>query len=192
MANINFQIDELDQLSVLEPNNEATIDRCVICYEDIDSKPTYELPECSHKFHQSCINAWFRQGNAKCPLCNNIGSGLTTERYRGSLWSDWPIKFKYLRRFSKKKGAPLSIVRAIDKLKKKEQTLKQLEEEYKDIKKKKILIDDEEMTVKDLINNMEKRNSSLRRRRWGIRRCKRDIVLKNNIVPLIIVEKKGV
>ena len=105
MSNINFQIDELDQLSVLEPNNEATMDRCVICYEDIDSKPTYELPECNHKFHQSCINAWFRQGNAKCPLCNNIGSGLNSDRYRGSIWSDWPIKFNYLRRFSKKKNA---------------------------------------------------------------------------------------
>jgi hypothetical protein len=192
MTNINLQIDELDQLSILEQNNDTNLDRCVICYEDIDSKPTYELPECSHKFHQSCINAWFRQGNAKCPLCNNIGSGLTTERYRGSLWSDWPVKFNYLRRFSKKKNAPTTLVRAIDKLKKKEQTLKQLEKEYKDIKTKKILIDNEEMTVKDLINNMEKKNSSLRRRRWGIRRCKRDIVINNNIVPLIIVEKKGV
>ncbi len=39
------------------------IDRCVICLETLNSKPTYSLPECNHTFHQNCIMHWFRQGN---------------------------------------------------------------------------------------------------------------------------------
>lgn len=190
MSVINMQINELDQLEVIDINAHVA-DRCVICYEDIDSTPSYELPECNHIFHQSCINAWFRQGNSKCPLCNNVGAGLTPNALGGYL-NGWAIKFNFLRRFSKKKNAPLTLTRAMERLKKREDALRQLEVEYKDIKKKTILVDGQPIIVKDFMANMERKRKSLRSRRWTITKCKRIIVFKNNIVPLIIVEKKSV
>lgn len=184
-----MQINELDQLAVIDINAPENTDRCVICYDDIDSTPSYELPECNHIFHQSCINAWFRQGNSKCPLCNNVGAGLAQ---MGGYLNNWAIKFNFLRRFSKKKNAPLTLTRAMERLKKREDALRQLEVEYKDNKKKTILVDGQPIIVKDFMANMERKRCSLRSRRWTITKCKRIIVFKNNIVPLIIVEKKSV
>ena len=192
MSNVNLQINEYDEVVPFDQNAEENADKCVICYENIDSKPSYQLPECNHTFHQSCINSWFRQGNAKCPLCNNIGSGLTTERYRGSIWRDWQVKFNFLRRLSRKKNAPMTLIKAMERIKKKEQSKKLIEDEYKMLRNKTISIDGKETTVKDLINDVEKKRVSLRRRRWTIIQNKRDIVLKNNIVPLIVVEKKSI
>jgi hypothetical protein len=190
MSVINMQINEVDQLAVIDINAHVA-DRCVICYEDIDSTPSYELPECKHIFHQTCINSWFRQGNSKCPLCNNVGAGLTSKAQGGYLHS-WAIKFNFLRRFSKKKNAPLTLTRAMERLKKREDALRQLEVEYKDNKNKTILVDGQPIVVKDFMAKMERKRKSLRSRRWTILKCKRIIVFKNNIVPLIIVEKKSV
>ena len=125
-------------------------------------------------------------------MCNNIGSGLTTERYRGSIWSDWQVKFNFLRRLSRKKNAPKTLIKAMERIKKKEQSKKLIEDEYKNLRNKKISIDGKEITVKDLINEVEKKRVSLRRRRWTIIQNKRDLVLKNNIIPLIVVEKKSI
>ncbi len=37
MSVINMQINELDQLEVIDINAPENTDRCVICYEDIES-----------------------------------------------------------------------------------------------------------------------------------------------------------
>ena len=47
--------------------------KCSICFNTIEKKDEYILPECKHKFHTNCIMTWFRMGHNKCPLCNNPG-----------------------------------------------------------------------------------------------------------------------
>ena len=45
---------------------------CVICQEAFagDQQPCHTLEECGHKFHTTCLIAWFRRGNnGLCPLC---------------------------------------------------------------------------------------------------------------------------
>ena len=47
--------------------------KCAICHDNINNKDKYILPECKHAYHTNCIMTWFRMGNNRCPLCNNIG-----------------------------------------------------------------------------------------------------------------------
>ena len=44
---------------------------CSICLDDFkDEDEVYQL-KCSHVFHKSCFDEWFKRSN-KCPLCKNI------------------------------------------------------------------------------------------------------------------------
>ena len=44
-----------------------------------------ELPECGHsQFHANCIMQWFRGGNSKCPLCNDVGTGVNDRAMYGN------------------------------------------------------------------------------------------------------------
>ena len=63
-------------------------DLCVICYDKLnkENEQTYSIPECSHTFHTTCINSWFRQGNQKCPLCNDIGIAGENNARRRYIW----------------------------------------------------------------------------------------------------------
>ena len=40
---------------------------CVICFENVDSTTFIKKWECSHLFHESCIEHW----DHHCPLCRN-------------------------------------------------------------------------------------------------------------------------
>lgn len=40
---------------------------CVICFENVDSTTFIKKWECSHLFHESCIEHW----DHDCPLCRN-------------------------------------------------------------------------------------------------------------------------
>jgi hypothetical protein len=43
---------------------------CSICLDDFkDEDEVYQL-DCSHVFHKSCFDEWFKRSN-KCPLCKN-------------------------------------------------------------------------------------------------------------------------
>ena len=79
-------------------NNEEP-DKCIICLESLENEPQYKLPECNHSFHQNCIMHWFRDGNNKCPLCNNLGvndytNQSTTGTFNTSRWYE-SGKYKY-------------------------------------------------------------------------------------------------
>lgn len=122
--NINYMLLNDDE-SITPPNsNNCNDDLCVICYDKLESpdKQKYTLPECQHSFHQSCINAWFRQGNQKCPLCNDIGTG-NSENNR-TYYRRWENKFVVLRRLSKRKNAPHFLVKTFEKIKKKRRSTK--------------------------------------------------------------------
>ena len=89
------------------------VDRCVICLEQLDSKPMYSLPECNHTFHQNCIMHWFRQGNFKCPLCNETGALYTQQDDHV-----WPgiaivINIRYCVVSARRKNAPAPLKKYI-------------------------------------------------------------------------------
>jgi hypothetical protein len=190
--NIPISIEENIKL-ILEANNkyieklekEAETENCVICLDNIQCNKSYKLPECGHEFHQNCIMHWFREGNKKCPLCNNLGASNTPapgpcyfNRFSYS-------HFKRLRKLSKKKNAPKDLKKFMDKIKKKEDKLKKLNKEIK-IFKNKIHTD----TYKNLTNKFNKLNSKKWRLGRTLGRKKQEICDLINIVPLIIVEKK--
>ncbi|KAF7639791.1 hypothetical protein Mgra_00000711 [Meloidogyne graminicola] len=43
--------------------------RCTICYRNLCPDDLYILKNCSHIFHQYCINNWIKQGAKTCPQC---------------------------------------------------------------------------------------------------------------------------
>lgn len=45
-----------------------TVPECPICLEPLDDRAQIGVIPCVHKFHKTCIKAWFRQ-NPKCPVC---------------------------------------------------------------------------------------------------------------------------
>lgn len=174
-ANIKY-IEKLEK--------EEEIENCVICLDNIECNKSYKLPECGHEFHQNCIMHWFREGNKKCPLCNNLGaSSLSAQPCYFNRFSY--SHFKRLRKLSKKKNAPKDLKKFMDKIKKKEDKLKKLNKEIK-IFKNKIHTD----TYKNLANKFNKLNSKKWRLGGKLGRKKQEICDLINIVPLILVEKK--
>jgi hypothetical protein len=63
--------EEIDQASILsnvEPPADVT---CAICQDHAAPTNSSEwriIRHCSHRFHRSCIDEWFRQ-NVHCPVC---------------------------------------------------------------------------------------------------------------------------
>ena len=187
---------------ILQPNdvhpcqtNESCDDLCVICYDNLDQpdepgKQPFTIPECGHTFHQLCINSWFRQGNEKCPLCNDLGVGGSGSRRRSTYWGVYEDRFTLLNKLSKKKTAPKILVNEIEKFRKKEKKLKMFKEETKKWKDTKIVVNDKETTISEIIKDAEKRRKTVRRHEWALRKNKRRVAEKVNMVPLILVEKK--
>ena len=119
-------------------------DICAICHENInvhDTSQLYELPECKHYYHTNCILTWFRAGHNRCPLCNNMGSNTTMDdssitneldnyswQYRRKLLND---DYIMMRRFSKKKDAPIELKNKVKKLIKEEEKLKKIKKKSK-------------------------------------------------------------
>jgi hypothetical protein len=159
-------------------------DKCVICLENLATETQYELPECSHKFHQNCIVQWFRGGNCKCPLCNNLGVNevaVHATNPSSMWWRGGNYKYQMIRKYSRKKEAPRELKKEIEKIKKLEAKQKTLRAEIKEFK-------DKPGTWRVLNKEMSK----LRRSRWrmesNLRR--RKMAISNfNIVPIIIAKK---
>ena len=100
---------------------------CAICLECIESesvnncKKEYSLPECNHAFHTECIIHWFRQGNSsECPCCKNPGEEPQHN------YSNRDSDLSHVFRLSKGKDAPVELVKAVNKYKKIQDTLKAL------------------------------------------------------------------
>lgn len=43
---------------------------CVICLEQFEDASQIRGLECSHVFHQACVDDWFSRYNEYCPLCH--------------------------------------------------------------------------------------------------------------------------
>ena len=109
---------------------------CMICLEPITTEPQYSLPECKHTFHQNCIMHWFRQGNSKCPLCNNVGVGYNSSSavLHGTPWMLAMARFKMVRQYSRRKSAPPRLKKQIALIKKHEDELKDLKKSMRQFK----------------------------------------------------------
>jgi len=165
---------------------EEDTDKCIICLENLSAEPEYCLPECSHKFHQNCIMHWFRGGNCKCPLCNNLGVNdkVTDNQSNWGWWRGGKYRYKMIRQYARKKEAPKKLKKEIVKLKKLEEKQRVLRVEIKDFKNK-----------TGVWKDLNKQWSKLRRDRWrldsNIRRRKMAIA-NFNIVPIIIAKKVNI
>ena len=97
--------------NLLDVNLDVSDEKCMICLENLSTEQQYSLPECSHSFHQNCIMQWFRSGSHKCPLCNNLGvnDSMNADNHlgHGSWYTRGKHKYKMIRKYSRKKEAPL-------------------------------------------------------------------------------------
>jgi hypothetical protein len=168
-------------------------EKCIICLEQLESAQVYELPECKHKFHQGCINHWFRQGSSKCPLCNNTGVGISAP-VRGRIFPSQRNmgRFKILRQQSKKKDANPGLVKEVDKIKKKEKALQDYKLEKKEYQNKIVMVDGESIKIRDIVNNSYKLKNKVRKKEWDLRRTKCSLSERLNIVPIILVIKQEI
>lgn len=162
---------------------------CPICLDSIDPSDTsespksaYRLPECGCLFHSECIIAWFRQGRKSCPTCRavptNDNDNSSTPR-RGRFWSSPDIKDA--RKFAKK-NPDHEINNLLKRLKKKEETRKQLLKDKKELQ-----------NSSGIYREIKRKITSIQRRIWL--RNMEIIKLKNNInflypvVNLVIVTR---
>ena len=58
---------------------------CLICYDLLENKNNYILPECKHKYHTECIIEWFKTGDNRCPYCQNKGINNQGEKLNYNL-----------------------------------------------------------------------------------------------------------
>ncbi|XP_010466070.1 PREDICTED: NEP1-interacting protein-like 1 [Camelina sativa] len=45
---------------------------CAICLEDLDTEDYCHVPNCSHCYHEECLNKWVDRSNGTCPLCRQL------------------------------------------------------------------------------------------------------------------------
>ncbi|KAI4385534.1 hypothetical protein MLD38_003548 [Melastoma candidum] len=76
-----LQSSLLETLPVTRYANEGEVKaaECVVCLGEFnEGEWTRNLPECGHRFHVACIDAWFRS-HSSCPVCRaRVGSSLWT------------------------------------------------------------------------------------------------------------------
>tara|TARA_B110000967_G_C18773626_1_gene504384 strand:+ start:71 stop:586 length:516 start_codon:yes stop_codon:yes gene_type:complete len=166
---------------------DEDIDKCIICLENLSTEQEYCLPECGHKFHQNCIMHWFRGGNCKCPLCNNLGVNQPDE-VSDEVPGDWfrggKYRYQMIRQYARKKDAPVKLKKEITNLKKLEDKQRVLRGEIQNFKNK-----------TGVWKDLSKEFNQLRLKRWrldsGIRRRKMAIA-NFNIIPIIIAKKVNI
>jgi len=169
------------------PTEEQDTDKCIICLENLSAEPEYCLPECSHKFHQNCIMHWFRGGNCKCPLCNNLGINDKVYQVSGSNWGWWrggKYRYEMIRQYARKKEAPVKLKKEITKLKKLEDTQRLLRAEIKEFK-----------NTTGIWKDLHKQWVKHRRNRWQLEsgiRTRKMAIANFNIVPIIIAKKVNI
>jgi|TARA_B100000795_G_scaffold245967_1_gene211401 hypothetical protein len=169
-------------------------EKCIICLEQLENvqNPAYELPQCKHKFHQGCINQWFRQGSPKCPLCNDTGTIVPETTHRTFVTRTIGMgRFKILRQQSRRKGANIDLVKEIDKIKKSEASLKIYIAAEKEYQNKIVLVDGEQVKVKDINRRRYKIKNKIRNKKWTLHKAKCTLSSRLNTIPIILVTKKA-
>ena len=111
---------------------------CPICQESTDL-PKFRLPECSHEFHTECIVHWFRQGERRCPMCNNEGHtsqqevNNIPEIYVSSYYGS-RSKVQFLKKYARRRNCDPLLKEYIEKLKKLTEKLKTIKKEESEFK----------------------------------------------------------
>lgn len=62
------------QVQVRNPKPDQEIERCPICFEDMDYEQIIIKMDCNHIYHQQCLKDWFTSQNLQrmnptCPSC---------------------------------------------------------------------------------------------------------------------------
>lgn len=131
-------------------------DNCPICQESLQSKQTYELPECKHIYHTECILEWFRNRpisanyddldtDGKCPCCGNRGINNTKRCYRNlrttrRRWfygysNFFKEKLAAMKNYEKKNNGPQELTHVLNKWEKTKLSFITAQEQYTNYKK---------------------------------------------------------
>jgi len=175
---------------VHSPPDEDNI--CLICHDTLipteepaDNNPPYKL-ECNHRYHATCIITWFRSGQSNCPYCGDLGSNAPKKNTRRR-WRSWPERnrldsaYQRLRTYSRRKDAPLELVKMVNKLKEYEA---ELDTATKDLKAFSDL-QHSDATYRTISDKRHK----LRKRKWACYRKaqkQKYTIAQYPIIPLII------
>jgi len=112
--------------------NFSIENKCCICLENIsyENNKSHTL-DCNHIFHTECIIDWFRTqtSNGRCPLCNFSDD---SNKYEYLSWYNRDYvthRFNIIKKYGKKKEAPIRLKNELEKLKKTENELQLLNKE---------------------------------------------------------------
>ena len=164
----------------LDPTQEDTEDDiCAICHDKFDNNK-YEVPECNHHFHTSCIIEWYRTGNIRCPYCNSTPTVLDEDHV--SYYGNRKMinnKYKIISNYCRRKNANVQIKKKVEAIRKLNDKLTEMQSEINNIKKE----DGKYIEIK-------KKISSLRRSKWSTQRTiynkKKELTEIVNIIPYIL------
>jgi DNA repair exonuclease SbcCD ATPase subunit len=138
-------------------------DKCAICLEDLSSQQTYTL-QCGHCFHTKCQIIWFRNGHSTCPTCRNShNDDSLPRRLRIN-----QTAFQIMSHRARKKDAPIPLKRAYEKYKEKNNQLKIIKNELKELK-------NSVGKYSDIQKNITLLQTKYRKTFWAIRRLHREI-----------------
>ena len=115
---------------------------------------------------------------------NNANSLYNSSYFRQG--SKYPI----LCRIARKKNAPKIITSEIEKIKKRENSLKEFKVNFTKWKNNTFVLNGKTTTIKDIVQLYRKKEGYRRRKEFIIRRSKAQCCDKLNIAPVILVEKK--
>ena len=109
--------------------DEDIDNKCPICLKNLHSSQVVTLT-CGHKFHTACVIQWFRTGSPSCPCCRAAPDSTGFAR-----WRDRRSRLRLMLQFGRRKNAPLSLKRLIDRRRKKEKRRLERVEKYRKWKK---------------------------------------------------------
>ena len=142
-------------------------ENCSICLQKLNNQAHTCLSPCKHHFHTDCIIKWFRSGSPRCPLCNDT----STQIPRGI-----GERYKLVRAYARRKNAPKRLKKYVDKLKKTELTMKDINHKIRELYK-------ESGVFSELLKKKRKLRTRLRVLKCRERRYRR-LLGSIDIVPL--------
>ena len=132
--------------------------KCCICLDDINLETNkLHTLDCNHTFHTNCIIDWFRthSSNGRCPLCN-ISDDNNQFTYLSWYNRDYVThRFNIIKKYGKKKEAPIKLKNELIKLKNTENELILLNKEKADFYKR------------DDIRELKKLDKKYREQSWN-------------------------
>lgn len=165
-----------------------TAQTCAVCTEDMHPVNYFVLPECGHAFHTLCIVHWFRSGQTRCPLCNNVGEGSRIRKFKTAATSVMS-KLRIIK-FNAEKTHNTSLIKRFYKLKGMRRTFMSARQAFRVFKRNapSAILKTNSAVVKryyQLVGVMARADFALRDER-------RAIVDSIPIAPIVIVSRREV